>query len=199
MSYEQALSHVNKCQNEKYLCPFCSNFELLGKDMDQHLIECPNYEEQCPQCRLMVKRCDFDSHDCFEVLKKACAEKERQLTEIKSEYGLPDTHFQPMCNKKHLLKPNRGRVLTYGGAARCDRCKEVPLEKHEIFYHCPTCKYDSCRACALERTKLVGVDARIFQHEHVLTKAQANRDPSWTCKVRNCLSGIKEGNQSRFT
>ena len=93
MTYDQALAHLIKCPNEKYICPFCPSLEILGKEMDKHLIDCPNYQEQCPDCNLQVKRCEFDGHDCFTALKKAYALKERQLTETKAEFGLPDTNF----------------------------------------------------------------------------------------------------------
>ena len=104
MDFESALGHINKCLSEKYICPFCPEFEVLGCNMDEHLKVCPNYEEKCPSCMLTVKRNDFKDHDCFTALKKAYLIKERQLTETKAEFGLPDSNFQPMCNKKHLQK-----------------------------------------------------------------------------------------------
>lgn len=104
-----------------------------------------------------------------------------------------------MCNKKHPLKANRGRVLTYRGQAKCDKCAEVPLDKHEIFYHCPQCKFDSCRACALERTKVLNSNARIFQHKCTLKRTECNRNPSWTCDIETCCSGITEAHQAKFT
>jgi hypothetical protein len=93
----------------------------------------------------------------------------------------------------------RGRVLQYRGSARCDKCTEIPLEKHEIFYHCARCKFDACRACALEQTNLLGKETRVFQHKCLLKRSPANRQPNWFCKIENCCAGIEEEGQGRFT
>ena len=75
----------------------------------------------------------------------------------------------------------------------CQKCHQRHLECHKFYFACleddclnDDLHYTICRACAHGNKKPLTSKC----HEHSLKRFPANFDKKWTCKAKNCLSGM---------
>jgi hypothetical protein len=62
-------------------------------------------------------------------------------------------HSAPFCGDcDEQMRAQYGRLAGYRGNPQCDECGRPNLHRDPAAWHCPTCKYDLCTACAMKQS-----------------------------------------------
>ena len=187
----EAVDHQQDCDERRIPCKIGCELKVSKKEQEVHQKVCRLYQEECKDCSVPYFVNSDEKHHCETALIEAVKNQNEIIRLQKKEY---DTELKKYCDKDHLLKVRRGKFYKgggKGGQVTCKICEQKHLDMHKFYFCCVECSGDDtyciCRACAHGNLKPI----RTKCHKHKMKRFPPNFNKQWTCKAKNCLSGMK--------